>query len=150
MNNKKQIQYTLDKITDATDSLYELLDTCSVFTFTGDLGAGKTTLVRALLRRCGVVDLISSPTFTYVSVYTNAVGQKFYHFDLYRIKSIHEFFELGLQEFLYKPNSYAFIEWPEIILPLINKRACYITIEYADLNKRILTYKLSADIILPE
>jgi tRNA threonylcarbamoyladenosine biosynthesis protein TsaE len=109
-----------------------------VFTFTGALGTGKTTLVRALLRRCGVTEVITSPTFTYVNVYENDQGQTFYHFDAYRVKSAADFKAAGFDEHLYQPTSWAFIEWPEVVSPLLTHAVCHITLDYHD-SQRVMS-----------
>ncbi len=97
------------------------MPTHHIFAFTGSLGAGKTTLVRSLLQACGVTGVISSPTFTYVNIYTNNHGQKFYHFDLYRITTVQEFIDAGFDEYLNDQQAYVFIEWPEVIMPFFEK-----------------------------
>lgn len=137
-----EMVYTLDTINEAVKALQQILPFCKVLTFTGDLGAGKTTLVQALLQANGIHDYIQSPTFTYMSSYTNSTGHTFYHFDLYRIKNIHEFLDAGFQEYLYEPNSWAFIEWPEVIKPLLKNNVCAITIDYYGDNRRKLRYEL--------
>lgn len=114
-------------------------ENCRIFTFTGSLGAGKTTLVQALLRASDVREVITSPTFTYVNAYKNEIGQKFYHFDLYRLTTLQEFVDLGFEEYLYQPESWAFIEWPEIILPLLDHEVCHVTLEYLDELSREIT-----------
>jgi tRNA threonylcarbamoyladenosine biosynthesis protein TsaE len=123
-------EYMLSDLTDVARQLRSLLSTTTVMTFTGTLGAGKTTLIKSLLYECGVKDLITSPTFTYVNKYKNQQGQQFYHFDLYRLHSIDEFISAGFDEYLYAPHSWCFIEWPEIIMPLLNKNVCHCVITY--------------------
>lgn len=134
--------YSLDELDQAVNLLYAQLDHCKIVTFTGVLGAGKTTLIRALLRKCGVTDVITSPTFTYVNAYENSKGQMFYHFDCYRIKSLEEFQAAGFDEYLYQPNSWALIEWPEVIAPLLTHAVCHIKLDYAD-DKRMLQLERS-------
>jgi len=120
----------------------KLKETCRVFTFTGPLGAGKTTLIQALLRASGVRELIISPTFTYVNIYKNEVDQKFYHFDLYRLTNLQEFIDLGFEEYLYQPESWAFIEWPELVFPLLEREVCRVTLNYADELSREITIEV--------
>src|SRR5579872_2214728 len=98
--NKQVMTYSLDDIPLVIRTLHELLGFCKVMTFTGSLGAGKTTLVQELLRYEGVQDVIQSPTFTYVTAYANPSGLKFYHFDLYRLTSMQDFVEAGFHEYL--------------------------------------------------
>lgn len=141
MKLKKTIEYHFDQIPDVVNQLGKLLDRCRVMTFTGPLGAGKTTLVQSLLRAQGITDPIMSPTFTYVNQYKDQSGRTFYHFDLYRIDSVENFLAQGFEEYLYAPRSWALIEWPEVIAPLLTHDVCHITIEYhpLDAEKRLLT-----------
>lgn len=141
MNNNKPetIIYNLSEVNLVAAKLLSLLPRCSVLTFSGPLGAGKTTLIRELLRKVGVVEPITSPTFTYLNIYTNAQENKFYHFDLYRISSIDAFCQAGFDEYLYQPNSWALVEWPEHIMPLLDHSVCHVTIDYHNQSCRELT-----------
>ncbi len=140
--------YSLDELDKPVNLLYELLPRCAIFTFEGTLGAGKTTLVQNLLHRCGIQGVIISPTFTYLASYSNSAGETFYHFDLYRLKTLNDFLQAGFDELLYQPQSWVFIEWPEIVLPIITNKACYIQLNYdEDLGKRRMNYELSPDLI---
>lgn len=102
-------------------------------TFTGSLGAGKTTLISNLVRQLGTQDQVNSPTFTYVNIYQLPDGKKIYHFDLYRINFLEEFIAAGFDEYLYAPNSWALIEWPEVIKPLLTHDVCDVVIDH-DVN----------------
>lgn len=135
---KQEIIFGLEDIPAIVDTLYNTMNTCKVFTFEGPLGAGKTTIIRDLLKKCGINQPITSPTFTYVNVYENKKGQLFYHFDLYRLHSLDEFIDAGFDELLYLENSWAFIEWPEIIMPLVKKQVCKVTLDYHEDNKRLI------------
>lgn len=137
---KHELIYSLDAVNDAAEQLFRLMSLYQVFTFTGSLGAGKTTLVQALLRVCGIEEPVQSPTFTYFSRYTNTHEEDFFHFDLYRLKSAQDFVGAGFHEFLYQPHSWALIEWPEIIMPLLRKKACHVVIDYQGTGLRKLTY----------
>lgn len=137
-----ELIYTLDTLGQAIEDLQEILPECKVLTFTGDLGAGKTTLIQALLKANGIDEYIQSPTFTYMSSYTNSLGYAFYHFDLYRIKTLEDFLHAGFQEYLYQPKSWALIEWPEVIRPLLKHDVCNIFIDYYGDNQRKLRYEL--------
>ena len=120
--SEKEVVYSLDTIHLVTHYLRERMNSSAIFTFTGELGAGKTTLIKAFLKECGVTQAVTSPTFTYVNVYENQQGQIFYHFDLYRIKTVDDFIAAGFNEYLYQPNSWSLIEWPDVITPLLNER----------------------------
>lgn len=112
-----------------------------IFTFTGSLGSGKTTLVQAMLQELGVQNAIQSPTYTYLCIYTAADGRKIYHFDLYRLTSLEDFIQAGFEEYLYNTKGLCFIEWPEIVMPLLDKSVCHISLEYVDDKTRELAIK---------
>lgn len=133
----KEFCYSLEEIDGVVEQLHALMSKSTVLTFTGPLGAGKTTLVKRLLARCGVDELVTSPTFTYVSHYHNKQGEEFYHFDLYRLTTIDEFIQAGFAEQLYLPRSWVCIEWPEIIMPLLTHAVTHVTIDYAGYKRCI-------------
>ena len=87
-----------------------------IFAIEGDLGSGKTTLVKYICFQLNVVDSVSSPTFPIVNEYICSNKMKYYHFDLYRIDNINELFSLGFEDYI-SSGSYCFIEWPNIALP---------------------------------
>jgi tRNA threonylcarbamoyladenosine biosynthesis protein TsaE len=89
-----------------------------LFAFYGEMGAGKTTLIKALCAQLGVTDPTSSPTFSLVNEYRTSRGEKIYHFDFYRIKTETEALDMGCEEYFYSGN-YCFIEWPEKIPSLL-------------------------------
>lgn len=138
MKSEKEITYSLDEIDSVAAYLNELRKNHAIFTFTGSLGAGKTTLIRTMLAAAGVSGPVTSPTFTYMHKYENAQGEVFYHFDLYRMKSLDEFMYAGFDEYLYVPGAVAFIEWPEIIMPLLKSGVCHCSIEYVGSERRIV------------
>lgn len=82
------------------------------FAFYGTMGAGKTTFIKALCKQLGVVEVVTSPTFSIVNEYHTENDEVVYHFDFYRINAIEELFDLGYEDYLYSEN-YCFIEWPE-------------------------------------
>lgn len=135
------VVYGLDDVQRAVDAVYPLFETAAVITLTGSLGAGKTTLVQALLERAGVTGPIQSPTFTYVTTYTLPSGVQVHHFDLYRLHTLEEFLESGFEEYLYQKNSKALIEWPAIIEPLLKHDVCTIELDYEGLELRRLTWR---------
>jgi tRNA threonylcarbamoyladenosine biosynthesis protein TsaE len=85
-----------------------------IFAFYGSMGAGKTTIIKAICEVLGAVDNISSPTFTLVNEYRNLKGESIYHIDFYRIKKQEEVFDFGIEEYL-TGDSFCFMEWPELV-----------------------------------
>lgn len=136
----KHIIYSADELAQAVDFLWPLFEKSAVITLTGSLGAGKTTLAQALLKRAGVTGPIQSPTFTYVSVYKTPSGLTIYHFDLYRLSSLKDFLQAGFDEYLYVENAKVLIEWPEIVMPLLKHDVCHVEIEYEGFDQRKLMY----------
>jgi len=134
------LSYSLDELPVAARALYQCLSQVKIVALMGGLGLGKTTLIKELLLQCGIYDVVQSPTFTYVSIYTNAMGDRFYHFDLYRIRSMQEFLQQGFGEYLYEPHSCTIIEWPEVILPLLTHKTCFVQLEYVNDESRCMRY----------
>ncbi len=89
----------------------------SVWLLDGDMGAGKTTLIKALCRTLGVISTVQSPTFSIVNEYTTHEGHAIYHFDCYRLRNEAEALDIGIEEYVDSGN-YCFIEWPEKIMNL--------------------------------
>ena len=85
-----------------------------VYAFYGQMGAGKTTFVKALCEELGVDDVVTSPTFAIVNEYTDGSHRPIYHFDFYRIKRMEEVYDMGYEEYFYS-GALCFIEWPELI-----------------------------------
>ena len=103
----------------------------------GTLGVGKTTLIKNFCKNLGVLDHVSSPTFPIINEYSTRSNEKIYHFDFYRLNSFQEAIEIGTDLYL-DTDSYCFIEWPELILPLLNKDVLFLSIKIEKQN-RVLT-----------
>ena len=135
----------------------DLLEKCGdrrVFAFNGKMGAGKTTFIKHLCEAMGTEDIVNSPTFAIVNVYEveairllgdeamrreeKGERQEVYHFDCYRIKDIREAMDMGTEEYLYSGN-YCFIEWAEMIDPLLPDDLVTVEIEVLDNGDRELT-----------
>jgi tRNA threonylcarbamoyladenosine biosynthesis protein TsaE len=85
----------------------------NTFLFFGEMGVGKTTLIKSLVKALGSDDVVSSPTYSLVNEY-EAKGKLIFHFDFYRIKSIDEVYDIGFEDYL-SQDAYIIIEWPEMI-----------------------------------
>lgn len=109
-----------------------------VLCFHGDMGAGKTTLIKALVQELGGGDIGSSPTFGIVNEYQLPNGELLgYHFDFYRLENETEALDLGLEDYLYS-NAWIFMEWPEKIPSLLPDDATHILINITDHKTRSL------------
>jgi len=101
----------------------------------GDLGAGKTTLVKQMIRHMGSEDKGSSPSFSIINEYRTVSGDPVYHMDLYRIEDQEEALNIGIEEYLYS-GCYCFIEWPGVIDGMIDGPYHHILIEIQEDNNR--------------
>ncbi|MEM8509706.1 MAG: tRNA (adenosine(37)-N6)-threonylcarbamoyltransferase complex ATPase subunit type 1 TsaE [Bacteroidota bacterium] len=111
-----------------------------ILCFYGAMGAGKTTLIKAMIRELGGQDAGHSPTFTLVNEYVNKHGGVIaYHFDFYRITSEEEALDLGLEEY-FSSGAYIFIEWPEKIPNLLPKDHLVIHLQFIDKTTRRVEY----------
>lgn len=128
-----------DNIDQLKDIAKKILNKYSVerkFLFFGDLGSGKTTLIKELSLQLGVLDNVSSPTFSIVNEYTSEKYGKIYHFDFYRLNNEYEAFDLGCEEY-FLSNNYCFVEWPEKVNSFLNKNMVKINISVKS-NTRII------------
>lgn len=122
------------------DILLEAYPHGRIFTFYGAMGAGKTTLIKALCNRLNVIDTVTSPTFALVNVYLTAGNRSVYHFDLYRMKKLEEIFDIGYEDYFYS-GSYCLIEWPELIEQLLPESCIRVKIDVAIENEiRTITF----------
>lgn len=104
---------------EAAKQLIEFAKEQRVFLFDAPMGAGKTTFIKSICEFLNVTDTMSSPTYSIVNEYYTDSKLKLFHFDLYRLKSSEELFELGFEDYLESGN-YVFIEWPELALPFLD------------------------------
>ena len=104
----------------------------------GQMGAGKTTLVKSICRKLGVTDIVNSPTFSIVNEYQNGAGEPIYHFDFYRIKNLDEARDIGFEEYLYS-GKLCLIEWSSLVMDLIDTSYWKIDILVNEDESRIIT-----------
>ena len=112
-----------------------------VVAFDGQMGAGKTTFITSIIKGLGIEDIEGSPTYSLVNVYDSVAYGKIYHFDLYRLNSEIEAFDIGIEEMLYSGN-YCFIEWPEKISNLLPENTIWAYIRSTEDNRRTISFEL--------
>ena len=113
----------------------------TVFAFLGGMGVGKTTFIKSLCEELEVEDVINSPTFAIVNdYYSHLLNDSIYHFDLYRIKSVEESLNVGIEEYI-ESGSLCFIEWPELIRPILPEDTCWVEISEQENGSRLIRMK---------
>lgn len=109
----------LNSIDTAAEQFVNNMENRRIFAFYGKMGAGKTTFIRAVCHKLGVEEEVTSPSFAIVNEYrSDTLGESIFHFDFYRIKKIEEVYDLGYEDYFYG-GGLNFIEWPELIEPLL-------------------------------
>jgi tRNA threonylcarbamoyladenosine biosynthesis protein TsaE len=133
------MEYKLEEVEKIAAKILTDHQKTRLFWLTGDLGAGKTTLVTAFCKELGVLDQVSSPTFSIINEYITAKDERVYHLDLYRLKDEDEALNIGIEDYLYQKN-YTFIEWPEIIENLLPEDILRIHIQNIDNSVRKILF----------
>ena len=105
-----------------------------IWLFSGEIGAGKTTLIQQICQYYGIIEKVTSPTYSLINQYNLDPGI-LYHLDLYRLNSLDEAIDIGIEDLLYG-ESYCLIEWPELIAPLLPEEVLKIKLEIVEDSKR--------------
>lgn len=111
-----------------------------VLLFYGEMGVGKTTLIKEIVKQLHVIDNVSSPTFSLVNEYLSKDGDKVYHFDFYRINNEEEALDMGVEEYFYS-NNWCLVEWPNKVENLLPLKSVSITITSDSNQVRTITIK---------
>lgn len=130
-----KITYKLDEVSEVAQKIIEVSKSKNLLFF-GEMGTGKTTLIKSIVKTLGSDDIVSSPTFALVNEY-NAGENYIYHFDFYRIENEEEAYDIGFEEYL-DSNKWIMIEWPEMISSLWPENYTKIEIEAQNENNRKL------------
>lgn len=131
--------YSIEEIGEVAQKICEQLRH-KVVLFRAPMGAGKTTFIQALLKEMGAEESSSSPTFSLVNTHELSNSQKCFHFDLYRLQSIEEALDVGIEEYL-DSGYWCFIEWPEVVEDLLPLEYHIIELETIDETHRKIIMK---------
>jgi tRNA threonylcarbamoyladenosine biosynthesis protein TsaE len=134
---KSLICNSLDELTEVAKSVITFAGTNKLWLFYGEMGSGKTTLIKEICDLLKVEENVSSPTYSIVNEYQNDEGEIFYHFDFYIIKNEGEAFDIGYEDYFFSGN-YCFVEWPEKIPNLIPEGSFKIAISILENNSRLI------------
>ncbi len=132
---------SVEDLPSAAKFFLEETDNRKVFAFEGQMGAGKTTFIVSLLKAMGVEDIEGSPTYSLVNTYDSVAFGRINHFDLYRLNSEEEVFDIGIEEMLYC-GDYCFIEWPSKIENLLPENTIWVRISVNESNERIISVEI--------
>ena len=133
------VLFTLPQIKSTAATFLGAVKNTNVIALHGEMGAGKTTFVHALCDELGVKNAVSSPTFSIINEYATAAGKTIYHLDLYRLKSVEEAIDAGVEDCFYSGNL-CLVEWPEIAPSIFPDNTLHAYIEIAGNNERRLSY----------
>ena len=111
------INYTLNEVPDIAKEILRSVNS-NILLIYGEMGTGKTTLIKELIKQLGVMENVNSPTFSLVNEYITENGDRIYHFDFYRIEDENEAYDMGIEEY-FSNKSRCFIEWPEKVENLL-------------------------------
>lgn len=135
-----ELPYNLQQIDSVASDILKQFES-KVVVFNGDMGAGKTTFIKALLKAMQSEDVVTSPTFSIVNEY-NIPNDTVYHFDFYRIESLEEAFNFGIEDYL-NSDHWLFIEWADRIAPLLPEQRS--TIDISVINEENRSLKLTIE-----
>ena len=128
---KYDITYTLDRLPEVAEELLEKFGDHRVWAFDAPMGAGKTTLIDEICKLLRIQEVTSSPTFAIVNEYHTEDDRAVYHIDCYRLDDLAGAYRIGLEEYI-ESGEYCFIEWPEVVTPLLDEEALTLHIEIID------------------
>lgn len=123
------------ELADVAKKMLEAFPNDRVFCFYGQMGAGKTTFIKAVCQQLGVADTTSSPTFAIVNEYVTDSDETIYHFDFYRIEKLEDAYQIGADDYFYSGN-YCFVEWAENIPELIDSEFVKVKINISSDDSR--------------
>ena len=130
---------TLEEVNKVAREVLSFFNTPCILAFYGKMGAGKTTLIKAICEELEVADTVTSPTFSIINEYQTINGQTVYHFDFYRMEKEEELYDMGVEEY-FDSHSYCFIEWPEKAEHVLPNDTHSIRINVSKNGQRLITF----------
>ncbi len=131
--------YTLSELTSIANEVITA-SKHKILLFYGDMGVGKTTLIKEICTVLGVKDTISSPTFSLVNEYRTSENDVVFHFDFYRITHEEEAYDIGIEDYFYS-NSWCLVEWPSNVKNLLPLESVIVEITRLENNQRNIQLK---------
>lgn len=133
-----ELVYTLEELKKAANYIIENTNS-KILLFYGEMGVGKTTLIKEIFAELGVMDSVNSPTFSLVNEYATEDNGSVFHFDFYRIEEEEEAMDMGIEEY-FERETWCLIEWPKNIKNLLPLNTCAIHLETLADNRRKLIF----------
>lgn len=131
--SEKVLEASLEELPSVAKEIMESHPDERIFAFRGELGAGKTSLIKNICNFLGVNEPVQSPTFSLVNEYDSSTSGKIYHFDFYRLNSLEEALDIGVEDYFYS-GQICFIEWPEKIEELLPEEG--VDVKILPMNER--------------
>ena len=133
--------HELADIRQAAQTFVDKMDNRTIFAFYGEMGAGKTTFIKAICKQMGVEEVVTSPTFAIVNEYFAKMpaNTPIYHFDFYRIRNVHEVYDMGYEEYI-SSGAVCFMEWPELIEDLLPENTVKVYIRQTENGEREISF----------
>jgi len=133
----------LEQLPVAAKELLVAFPQARIFGFYAEMGAGKTTFIKALCEELGATNVVNSPTFAIINEYhSSKKNQPIFHFDFYRLKNLKEACDLGCEEYFFSEN-YCFLEWPKLVEPLLPKNFIKVELTVSESkNRRLLATEI--------
>ena len=143
--------WQVKSLQELSEVVAEVLAYCEPYRFLvfyGGMGTGKTTFIKALCTQLGVTEEVASPTYSLVNEYVlpaNNLASKVFHMDLYRLQSIEEALDIGIEDYLTDTDAWCLVEWPGLVEDLLPDHVVILRLEQTDNHKRLITVKLPVD-----